>query len=80
MNEPFGFKGGFVYMRDASWCNRPGRAGRYYFAGKDCASACGRVRVLNDYEPELPRRVDKVLRCRKLGCREQWEKAMKDAV
>lgn len=65
-----------VYRRDASWhvCGHGGSASRYHFEGEDCASACGRARLLELDHPHDPKDVPFILRCRAKGCRERWAK------
>lgn len=67
-------EGEAVYRRDASWytCGRGGSASRFHFEGKDCASACGKARMLDLDNPHDARSVEPILRCKARGCREKW--------
>jgi hypothetical protein len=63
-----------VFQRDHSFYmnSHGGSAGRYHFAGKDGASACGRARILDDANPHDPSKIPVILRCRARGCAEKW--------
>lgn len=60
-------------VRDASWYNYPGWAGKYHIVHGD-RSACGRCPlIMNDEDYMKPASsIPEHMRCRKHGCAEAW--------
>jgi hypothetical protein len=61
-------------MRDASWFRRPGRARRYHVL-KSGKAACGMCALFVMESEQPAHEVPEVLRCRRPGCRQAFEKA-----
>jgi hypothetical protein len=63
-----------VFPRDASFnpTGRGGSASKYHWEGEDCASRCGRARILRSDAGLSPSHVPEILRCKARGCAESW--------
>ncbi len=66
-------------QRDASFCNKPGRGGKFHVIVGDGVPACStatlwhEARIILIRDTRIPLRdVYDVLRCQRNGCRQRW--------